>query len=78
MENIAAFWAVLRCAGPKADNNMELDVLVFRDAGCEVKGGQYPKFPKGVELSVELPIIRNVRPIEKGEVLCLPFRDEDE
>jgi len=73
MENIAPFWAVLRCVGPKASHNMEFDTMVFRDTGCDAKTGQFPKLAKGVEFSVEIPILRNVSHISKGELLCLPF-----
>jgi hypothetical protein len=75
-KNVAPFWALLECAGPRAPHNMEQDTEVFRDAGFEIKGGQYPKFPHGVQFHIELPIVRNVRHISKGEVLCLPFGHE--
>ena len=76
LENLAPFWAVLRCAGPRASHNMELDHVVFSDSGFEVKGSKYPKLPSSLQFSVEVPILRNICNIEKGEVLCLPFFDE--
>ena len=75
MENLAPFWALLRCAGNRASHNMELDTMVFRDPGFETKAGTYPQIPKGVEWTVQMPIARNVCHISKGEVLLLPFLD---
>ena len=75
VENLAPFWAVLR-AEPGSFHNMELTSAIFRDAGVDLKGGNFPKIPQAVAFSVELPILRNVSPISKGDVLCLPFLDE--
>ena len=76
MENVAPFWALLRCAGPRAKHNMELENIVFSDSGYEAKACKYPKLQQTVEFSVGLPIVRNVCNIEKGDILCLPFDDE--
>ena len=73
LENLAPFWAVLRCAGPRAAHNMELETVSLSHGGFDAKGSKFPKLPKGVELSGEIPILRNSSAIEKGEVLCLPF-----
>ena len=73
MEKLAPFWALLRCAGPRASHNMELGTLVFRDPGFDTEANDYPKIRKGVEFTVQIPIARNVSHITKGEVLCLPF-----
>ena len=75
MENLAPFWALLRCGGNTASHNMELDTMVFRDPGFAIKAGTYPQIPKGVEFTVEMHIARNVSHISKGEVLRLPFLD---
>ena len=76
MENLAPFWALLRCAGPRASHNMELDSVVFRDPGFEAKATPYPHIPKGVGFTVHMPIARNVSHIAKGDVLSLPFLGE--
>ena len=73
MENLAPFWALLGCAGPRADYNMELDTVVLRDTGFDNKSSDYPKLRKGVEFTVHLVIARNSTLIKKGEVLLLPF-----
>jgi hypothetical protein len=73
LENVAPFWAVLRCSAPKACHNMEIDTVLLHDAGFDVKGGQFGKMPKCAEFCVEIPILRNVSHISKGDVLCLPF-----
>ena len=73
MANLAPFWALLGCAGPRADDNMELDTVVLRDTGFDNKMNDYPKLKKGVGFTVHIPIARNVSHIKKGEVLLLPF-----
>ena len=75
MENLAPFWALLRCAGPRADHNMELDSVAFRDGGFDTIANDYPKMRKGVVFTVQMPIARNSSHISQGEVLCLPFVD---
>ena len=76
MGNIVPFWALLRCAGPRAEHNMVLETVVFRDPGFVLKASQYPHIPKGLEVTVEMPIARNVSHISAGEVLRLPFHDQ--
>ena len=76
VENLTPFWAVLRCAGPRSCHNMELDSTIFGDPGMDIKGGSFPKTSHAAAFNVELPILRNVSPIKKGDVLCLPFLDE--
>ena len=75
MENLAPFWALLRCVGPRADHNMELDVGTFRDAGFETITTAFPKMRKGIVFTVNMPIARNSKPISAGEVVCLPSVD---
>ena len=55
---------------------MELGSQVLVDPGFELVAGKYPQLPKGMQLSVELPIMRNVSNIEKGGILLLPFQDD--
>jgi len=74
IENVAPFWALLRAGGPFSSHNMEIDTVSFRDLGFEVQGSMYPKQPKGISFTANLPIARNVTPIYKGDVLTLPYR----
>ena len=55
---------------------MEIETVVFRDPGFETKAKDYPKIRKAVEMTVEVPIARNVSHIEEGELLVLPFDTE--
>ena len=55
---------------------MEIETVVFRDPGFETKAKDYPKIRKAVEMTVEVPIARNVSHIEEGELLVLPFDAE--
>ena len=64
---------LLQCAGPRASHNMELESVVFRDLGFDAKVIPYPRIPKGVGFTVNMPIARNVCHIAKGELLSLPF-----
>ena len=73
MQNVAPFWALLRCVGPRDYHNMELDTVVFRDPGFEIIGGAYPQVPKGARFAVHIPMARNVSRISKGEGLRLSF-----
>ena len=76
LENLNPFWAALRSQSPKSCHNMEMETMVFFDSGFALKGDKFPKLRKSIEFSVELPILRNVANIEKGEILCLPFSAE--
>ena len=76
VENLAPFWAVLRCPHSKSLHNMELTSAIFRDSGLELQSGSFPKTPLSCTFNVEVPIMRNVAPISQGDVLCLPFTDE--
>jgi hypothetical protein len=76
MDNLSPFWALLRCASQKSCFNMDLEILSFSDAGCDLKGIKYPKVAKGVGFAVEIPIARNSCNVEKGDILCLPFLAE--
>lgn len=75
LENLPPFWALLRSAGVLAHHNMELEEVVLRDMGFEVKLGQLQKPTKGVDFTVHTVIARNSCAIAKDEVLCLPVLD---
>ena len=55
---------------------MVLETVVFRDPGFVLKASQYPHVPKGLEVTLEMPIARNVSHISAGESLRLPFHDQ--
>ena len=67
---------MLWCAGPRAYHNMELDSQVFVDPGFELTAGKYPRLPKAMQFAVELPMMRNVSDIEKGDVLLLLYQGD--
>ena len=73
MNHLPPFWAMLRCDGFNASHNMELDTLAFRDPGFDITAGGYPTLPKGIEITVEATIVRNVCNISVDEVYCLSF-----
>ena len=73
LQNLNPFWAILRCADAKSCNNMELDSLTFKDLGFSVPGATYGS--RQLEFAVEIPILRNVTNIAKGEILTLSFID---
>jgi hypothetical protein len=77
LHNIAPFWAVLRCAGPKALPNMKFDTMIFDDQGSDTHTGSFPKLERGVRFAVEMPILRNTIAISKGDILCLPFGEDE-
>ena len=74
LQNLNPFWAILRCADAKSCNNMELDSLTFKDLGFSVPGATYGS--RQLEFAVEIPILRNVTNIAKGEILTLSFIDQ--
>ena len=74
LHNLNPFWAILRCADAKSCNNMELDRLAFKDLGFSVPGATYGS--SQLEFRVEIPILRNVTNIAKGEILTLSFIDQ--
>ena len=57
---------------------MELETIVFNDAGLGIKSGTYPKLPRGTQFNVALVVCRNVKKITKGDVLLLPFESRSE
>jgi hypothetical protein len=52
---------------------MELENTIFQVSNVDVKDCKFPRLTKTMALTVDIPIARNRRAIEKGEVLCLPF-----
>ena len=74
-KNSNPFWAVLRCAASKSVHNMQMEHLCFQALGATTKA-PFPKFPKGMDCHVEVPILRNVSTISQGEILTLPFTEE--
>ena len=46
MKNLAPFWALLQRPGPRASQNMELDVIVFRDPGFDATRIRVYMFPR--------------------------------
>ena len=73
LTNVAPFWGLLRCCGPIAIHNMELEIMHFRDSGFEPRATGLPKMQKGMANLVGLPIARNIDHVSKGDILCLPF-----
>ena len=76
LQNLAPFWAVLGCAGPRAIHNMELEIMSFREHPYEATSGNFPKLAAGAFFSVRVPVLRNCSNIEEGEVLCTKKVDE--
>ena len=76
LQNLTPFWALLRCASPKAEHNMALEDTIFQVSGVDVKDCKFPKMLKTLDVSVQIPIARNSTNIQKGEVLCLPFPEQ--
>ena len=74
LQNLNPFWAILRCADAKSCNNMELHSLTFKDLGFSVPGATYGS--SQLEFRVEIPILRNITNIAKGEILTLSFIDQ--
>ena len=74
LQNLNPFWAILRCAGAKSCNNMELDRVTFKDLGFSAPGAAYGS--RQLEFAVDIPILRNITNIAKGEILTLPFIDQ--
>ena len=77
LDNLSPFWAVLRCDSPQAKSNMELLTPVLMDQAFDSKSPEmlFHKFPKLLQYSVSLPVLRNSGDISTGDVLCLPMFD---
>ena len=52
---------------------MELTHVSLTETGYEQMTGRTLKFPLGLILKADVPIMTNVFDIEANEVLCLPF-----
>ena len=73
LSNLPPFWAVLGCSGMGSPHNMELTHVSLTETAYEQMTGQPLKFPLGLILKADVPIMTNVFDIEANEVLCLPF-----
>ena len=67
--NLNPFWAALRGVSPKSVHNMELAMETVNIPHMSFNFLQ--KIP--ADISVRMPVLRNVAPIEKDDVLCLPL-----
>jgi hypothetical protein len=72
LKNLAPFWALVRCATAQSCHNMELESVLFTDAGINTKDIKFPKM-KAAEFRAEFTIARNISAIKTGDILCLPF-----
>ena len=59
---------------------MEFVDAVFQDSGLMSgeKKFDVAKLRHGRLHAMDMPIMRNVSPIEKGEIFCLPFDDDSD
>ena len=73
LSNLPPFWAVLGCSGMGSPHNMELTHVSLTETAYEQMTGRPLKFPLGLILKADVPIMTNVFDIAENEVLCLPF-----
>ena len=75
-ELIHPFWAVLKCPNVKSVHNMQLSMedFVVPKQWCKIDGAQKPV----VQTVVTLPVLRNILPIEKDDVLTVALRVDEE
>ena len=73
LSNLPPFWAVLGCSGIEAPHNMELTHVSLTETAYKQMTGQPLKFPLGLILKADVPIMTNVFDVEENEILCLPF-----
>ena len=78
LQNLHPFRGVLRCHAPTSVHNMEFVDAVFQDNGLMSgeKKFDVAKFRHGRLHAIDIPIMRNVIAVEKGDILCLPFNDK--
>ena len=70
-QSLNPFWALMK--GPvKDDCNMELQHKLLNAPMVDFQAKFVPKLSKGLEFTIHMPMATNVRPIKKGDVLCLP------
>jgi hypothetical protein len=74
MSTLHPFWAVLRCVGPKTQNNMEMSTELIDVPQVEMRGIQKSL----LRTVVEMPVLRNVSALEIGDILTLPWLAPDE
>ena len=73
------FWAVLKCLGPKSLHNMEMETEAVVVPQICFKGSRViGRGRKALDFIVQIPVLRNVVAIEKGDILCLPWRADSE
>ena len=66
------FWAVIRCLNSKSASNMKLTVEDYVLDQSVIKGCLKPNR----QTLVGLPVLRNIAPILKGDILTVPYMRE--
>ena len=66
------FWAVIRCLNSKSAHNMKLTVEDYALDQTIFKGCQKPN----KQTLIGLPVLRNIAPIQKGDILTVPYMRE--
>ena len=74
MPNVHPFWAVIKCKSSRSVHNMELSTEEFLVPRTVLKGAN----KNMLQATVTLPVLRNVEAIEMGDVLTLPYDEDDE
>ena len=70
LHDIAPFRALLQSPGAVPGHNMEYETAVFQHQGILSKTYSiYPKLPRGTQVTVAVPLLRNIKKVSKGEVL---------
>ena len=76
LKHVAPFWALLRAPTAHSAPTMMMGKLLVSVPSCTVGAGAPRnrwKFQTARNFTVELPHAVNAKPIEKGDVLMLPF-----
>ena len=68
------FWAVIRCLNSKSAHNMKLTVEDYALDQTIFKGCQKPN----KQTLIGLPVLRNIAPIQTGDILTVPHMREAE
>ena len=71
------FWGLLHSPSHQVPPNMELEEIAFQDEGAPWSnlGTLAARLAGNNKYSIVLPVARNTRAIEKGEVLVLTERE---
>ena len=76
-KNLAPFWAVARCGRAQARRN----TMCYENRVFEIhspKPADGTKFPsEHKKWFVKVPVLRNIQRLAEGELLSLPFVDEE-